>query len=137
MHSAMQNELLNAFDADPNGAIHKWLKSTVHGRYIQELRDARNKRNYGGTSKQPSYEEIHSGKPHASLPSLDTLAFGYGLPSGSQINAGGNVINQTININGNADPATIRESAYDGANIGLMDAMNTAEQRMQLMADYV
>lgn len=101
--------------------------------------------------KQPSYEEIRSGilqkssnenevlenKPHASLPNLDTLAFGYGLPSGSQINAGGNTINQTININGNADPGMIRESAYDGANMGLMDAMNTAEQKMQLMVDYV
>lgn len=87
--------------------------------------------------KQPSYEDIRSGKLHSSLPSLDTLAFGYGLPSGSQINAGGNTINQTININGNADPGMIRESAYDGVTNGLMDAMNTAEQRMQLAADFV
>lgn len=133
---ALQNELLDELDRDPKSALSRWVQMNFGGA-IPLLREAKNKRNYGGTSSQPSYEDIRSGKLHSSLPSLDTLAFGYGLPSGSQINAGGNTINQTININGNADPATIRESAYDGANMGLMDAMNTAEQRMQLMADYV
>lgn len=133
---ALQNELLNILDEDPEGAVAKWLRWN-YGQSIQALREARINRNYNAKPKQPSYEEIRSGELHSSLPSLDTLAFGYGLPSGSQINAGGNTINQTININGNADPGMIRESAYDGVTNGLMDAMNTAEQRMQLAADFV
>lgn len=100
------------------------------------LEAARRELSGRATRTGPSMEDIKNGK-FSALPSLDTLAFGYGLPSGSQINAGGNTINQTININGNADPGMIRESAYDGVTNGLMDAMNTAEQRMQLAADFV
>lgn len=131
---ALQNKLIDA-RKDRSSPLGRWLQ-TVHGPGIDALEEAQKKRNYSPSSSQPSYEDIRNGK-FSALPSLDTLAFGYGLPSGSQINAGGNTINQTININGNADPGMIRESAYDGVTNGLMDAMNTAEQRMQLAADFV
>lgn len=79
-----------------------------------------------------SSEEIDEGLPAL----LNSGIFAAFLPNaGNQtVNAGGNIIQQTININGDADPFTVKQAAYDGASTGLIQAQAAGLDKLQLMS---
>ena len=101
------------------------------------MRRAREK--IDGTKAEQEYKKtmglmsFYNSKNNDLLSLVGNLTHSF-IPMGTNINSGGNVINQNITINGAADVATaVREEAYRGANEGLLGAINAGAQRLQLM----
>lgn len=99
--------------------------------YLEQMKKSQEDEGKEAAALLPS-EEINEELP-ALLNSGIFTAF---LPNaGNQtVNAGGNIIQQTININGDSDPFTVKQAAYDGASTGLIQAQAAGLDKLQLMS---